>query len=123
MKNFKIFIASESFQPLLHVASDGVCFLNASIRPWDDGDFDASRGGAPENDLRRESATQPTGSWEWELREAFKQGALTTAAVSIEAVGLTQPCLDWPPTTASCWIYGLSNSFWSRRISFLGQSK
>jgi hypothetical protein len=57
VKNGKKLIAGQSCQPVLHIASEFVCFLEASIRPWDDGHFDASRGTTPEDDLRYESGT------------------------------------------------------------------
>jgi hypothetical protein len=57
MKDFKKLITGQSCQSVLHVASECICFLEASIGPWDNGDFDAPRGTAPEDDLRRESGT------------------------------------------------------------------
>jgi hypothetical protein len=77
-------------------------FLGISVGSRDNGDFDITRRTTPEDNLGCESSTQPTVSWEWEPREAFKNGTLATTRVSIDELDLERPYLDWSPTTASC---------------------
>jgi hypothetical protein len=57
MKNAKKLIAGQGCKAVFQIASEFVRFLETSIGSWDDGDFDATRGTAPEDDLRSESGT------------------------------------------------------------------
>lgn len=66
MKDIKKLITGQSGQSILYITSKFVRFLDAPTGPWDDGDFDVACGAASEDDLRGESGTQSTVSWEWE---------------------------------------------------------
>jgi hypothetical protein len=57
LKDVKKLIAGQSCQSILHIASESVRFLEGSIGSWDDRDFDATCGTAPEDDLCCESGT------------------------------------------------------------------
>jgi hypothetical protein len=86
VKDIKKLITGQNSQSIPYITSKFVRFLEAPTGSWDDGDFDAACGTAPEDDLRGESGTQPTVSWEWEPREALKDGTLATLTVSREGL-------------------------------------
>ena len=57
VKDIKKLIAGQCSQALLHIASEFVRFLKASIGAWDDGDFGATRFTSSKDDLRCEPGT------------------------------------------------------------------
>lgn len=57
MKNFKELITGQSYQPVLHIAPKDARFLGGATGPWNDRDFDTTRGATTEDNLCCESGT------------------------------------------------------------------